>query len=231
MTFDDTPAALRAKWEADKARRASSIEPVDDDPPLGPRDLEAALRAHPDELDTFLVLADFLGEHGDEWGQLITVQHALETLPRFGFDARRDELSRRETLLRFHLSRRLWGSLGELVYNTATQRYFCDLVDVDWRRGFLHTARIREPHELAVTLVRGLASAPAAIILRALDLDTPIEPPHARALAEALLQLRAHAPRLELVVNGAPIALDGDAEAVRARLCDIVEPRYDGVDE
>jgi uncharacterized protein (TIGR02996 family) len=228
VTFDDTPAALRAKWEADKARRASSSEPVDD--ALGQRDLEAALRAHPDELDTYLVYADWLADHGDEWGQLITVQHALETLPRFGAGDRRDELSRRETLLRFQLSRRLWGSLGELVYNTQTQRYYCDLIDAEWRCGFVHAARIwaTDP-ELVVMLVRGLAVAPISIVLRRLALQTHLDPASAATLADALVPLFAHAPHLTtLEVNHTPIDLHGN---VRDQLCDLAQPRYDDVDE
>jgi uncharacterized protein (TIGR02996 family) len=228
VTFDDTPAALRAKWEANKAGRASSIERDDE---LGEHDLEAALRAHPDELDTYLVYADWLADRGDEWGQLITVQHALETLPRFGAGDRRDELSRRETLLRFQLSGRLWGPIGEQVYDTSTQRYYCDLIDAGWRWGFLHTARIARTDVLN-DLLAGLAEAPVAIVLRRLSIHTVIDTRRARALAAALLRVREHAPWLELDVNdGGPIALDGDVDAVRAQLCARAEPRYDDIDE
>lgn len=246
MTFDDTPFALRAKWEADKAGRTR----VDDDPPLSKREFEDALRARPDELETYLVYADWLADHGDEWGQLITVQHALETLPRFGAQARRDELSRRETLLRFSLSRRLWGSLGEQVYSAEQQRYLCDLIDADWRCGFVHAARIvNDDQHVFRALVLGLADAPIAIVLRSLTLVARAAwPPQAlRALGERdwptlewlrvdaehdpdeLYPVLARAPRLaEVEVNGVSIDLQADPYP---QLCAAAVRRYTNTDE
>lgn len=164
-------SALRAKWEADRfctrlaaqgfARVAGGAAP------LGQTELEAALRANPDDADVYLVYADWLSDRGDDWGQLIAIQHALATLPRVGAAGRHDELSREETLLRFRLAGRLWGTLGETVYDESTQRYWCDLIDATWERGFLRGVQIRRLEADAfLRVVAGLHGLPIAAVLR-----------------------------------------------------------------
>lgn len=167
--------SLRAKWEADRicSRLAAQgfVRAHGDAAAIGKADLEDALRASPDDLDTYLVYADWLSERGDDWGQLIAIQHALLTLPRFGESARRDELSRSETALRFRLGARLWGALGETVYDEQTQRYLCDLVDATWHCGFVRTARIRNVGaDVFADLVRGLNELAIGLVLRELTL-------------------------------------------------------------
>lgn len=55
-----------------------------DGPPAPARDakLEAAMFARPDDASAALVYADWLQSEGNPWGELITVQHALEAQPK-----------------------------------------------------------------------------------------------------------------------------------------------------
>ena len=164
-------AALRAKWEADKLRTREGAQSATL-PAFGQTDLEAALRANPDDRDIYLVYADWLSEQGDDWGQLIVVQDQIETLPRFGSSERRAELTRSETLLLFRLSARLWGVLGETVFSESTQKYLSDLVDATWKRGFLHTVRLRNVDaDTFRTIVSTLPELPIARILRVLTFE------------------------------------------------------------
>ena len=167
-------SALRAKWEADRFSSrllADGFSRAAGDAALGQADLVAALRANPGDADNYLVYADWLSEHGDDWGQLITVQHALASLPRFGATAKRDELSRVEDELQFRLAGRLWGALGETVYDEARQRYWCDLVDATWERGFLRAVTLRGlAEDVFVRIVDVLHALPAAVVLREITL-------------------------------------------------------------
>ena len=164
-------SALRAKWEADRfcAHLAAQgfTRAVDEIPPLGKAELEDALRADPEDPETYLVYADWLSERGDDWGQLIAIQHAQRTLPRGGEALRRDELARMETMLRFRLGARLWGRLGETVFDEPTQKYWCDLIDATWDCGFLRAVQIRYVDaDVFVELIDGLHALPIASVLR-----------------------------------------------------------------
>jgi len=75
--------------------------------------LLAALTENPDDLETLQIYGDWLAERGDPWGQIVLIQHALETLPRFGHTERRDALQREDLRLRFMHATRLWGALGD----------------------------------------------------------------------------------------------------------------------
>jgi uncharacterized protein (TIGR02996 family) len=166
---------LRAKWEADKlcsrlgAQGWSRADATD--APLAQADLEAALAANPDDRDAYLVYADWLSERGDDWGQLITIQHAMEQLPRFGSSERRHELARIEAELMFRLGAHLWGTLGETVHDEATQRYLSDLVEATWQCGFLrgvHLGSMR--HATFRTIADVLPELPIARLLRSITL-------------------------------------------------------------
>lgn len=166
---------LRAKWEADKlcSRLGARgfVRADGDDAAIGQADLEAALAANPDDRDAYLVYADWLCERGDDWGQLIAVQHAMEMLPRFGSTERRHELARTEAELMFRLGTRLWGSLGETVYDEATQRYVSDLVDATWQCGFLRAVRLTSMHHSRFrTIAEVMHGLPIARLLRELVL-------------------------------------------------------------
>ncbi len=177
---DDATSAhttpLRAKWEADRfcLRLADDgfVRTAGEHARIGKSEFEDALRADPDDLEMYLVYADWLSEHGDDWGQLIAVQHAQHVLPRFGQSARRDELSRADAALQFQLASHLWGALGETVDNEHTQRYAYERIDATWRCGFLHTARIGNAGASTFgELVRALHELPIASVLRELTVD------------------------------------------------------------
>ncbi len=227
---------LRAKWEADRVCsrlvEAGFVRASGDGEVLGQAELEAALRANPDDLETHLVYADWLSDRGDDWGQLITIQHAIETLPRFGSEARRDELSRVEMMLQFRLSGRLWGRLGETIADEATQKYQCDLLHAEWRRGFVREVRIRHVEPFA-DIVTALAAAPAALVLASIGIeDEAWEPgtieafvtqpwPVLRELhvsgrvdARRLVPLFANAPQLARLVVDASEQTDAICAAV-----------------
>src|SRR5262249_9639561 len=121
---------IKAKWDADRLcseQLAEGFTQVvgDDLGATSQRELVEALLENPDELDTYPVYADWLTAHGDPWGQLIALQHALESLPRGTRAERRDELYRAETMWRFQHAARVWGALGETIVNEATQKYAC----------------------------------------------------------------------------------------------------------
>lgn len=167
----------KAKWDVDRwcrDRVAEGFERADgsDDITAPSQDeLVAAIRADPDDLDNYVVYADWLSDRGDPWGQVILVQHALATLPRFGQQARRDELERAEIQLMFRHSARLWGRLGEIIVDDATQKYACDLIRAGWRCGFLDTATITDwVPGMVETLLDGLATLDIARVLRVIAL-------------------------------------------------------------
>jgi uncharacterized protein (TIGR02996 family) len=168
---------LKAKWDADHVYQrelaAGFTRDGDDDDivALGQAELLAAIEANPADLDTRLVLADWLTERGDPWGQLIATQYAIEHLPRVKTTARRDELDRQELTLRFKHAARLWGELGEMIINDETQTYASDLVRATWESGFIHEATIdqAEPRTFP-RLVRALATLDIARLLQMLYL-------------------------------------------------------------
>ena len=146
--------------------------------------LLAAIDANRDDLDAYRVYADWLIQTGDPWGQVIAVQHALRTLPRFGQTARRDELEREETRLLYEHRRRLWGPLADAVFDAATQTRVSDLVEATWVCGFVDTIRIhRASAGLLATLLPALAKLEIMSHVRALDLDAT---EWTRAACEAL---------------------------------------------
>jgi uncharacterized protein (TIGR02996 family) len=170
-------SGLKAKWDADqrcKRELAAGFRRDGGDDQivsLGQAELMAAIEANPGDLDTRLVLADWLIERGDPWGQLIATQHAIEHLPRAGAGSRRDELDRQELVLRFKHAARLWGELGEMIVDDQTQKYASDLVGATWESGFIHEAVIdrAEPRTFPL-LVRALATLDIGRLLHVLYL-------------------------------------------------------------
>ncbi len=168
---------IRAKWDADRrcrqlledgwvqvegTREATASQP----------ELLAALAANPDDLDTIQIYGDWLAERDDPWGQIILIQHALATLPRFGQTERRDSLQREDIRLRFVHAARLWGALGEQVIDEPAQKYAADLVEATWRCGFVRDALLRGlPEEIELVLAP-LASLEITRFLRTLALQS-----------------------------------------------------------
>jgi uncharacterized protein (TIGR02996 family) len=102
----------------------------------------AEIAAAPDEPAPYLIYADALMLRGDPRGDLISIQHALETAP----PTIAADLRRRESEI---LERNLDAWLGL----SPTDRTACT---VRWRFGFVHAARITDASAL-----RALFAAPA----------------------------------------------------------------------
>jgi uncharacterized protein (TIGR02996 family) len=122
----------------------------------------ARLAASPDDANAFLVYGDWLSERGDPRGQLVAIQHALETRST-------PELAHEAAAL---LERHADHLLGPLRRNLAS-----GLVELEWRHGFIDAARVgadtlyppREPPDGSAGAVSHLLRLPAARLLRKLD--------------------------------------------------------------
>jgi len=121
-------------------------------------DLEAAIRAAPDDLDAYLVYGDWLLAHGDLRGELVALQHRMQTQPDRELARRADQL----------VSGFLASWLGDIA-GRALHR-----VKLSWRTGFVIAARIDGPAnatEVALhTLVAEVLASPIARFVRELTL-------------------------------------------------------------
>jgi len=98
-------------------------------------ELEAAIRAAPDDESNYLVYADWLTSQGDPRGELITVQHALETAK----GPRATKLKRRaKALLKRHESH--WFKQFPVSADDYPNPAVAQVVE--WRRGFFRTVRL-----------------------------------------------------------------------------------------
>ena len=225
---DASLSPVVAKWTLDRAcaalERQGFARVAGDEPhPPSHAELLAAIRAAPDELDTYLVLSDWLAEHGDAWGELIAVQHALATLPRRAPRERRDALDRRDAELRFVHSARLWGELGTTIVDADRQHYAYDRVDATWRCGFLYAIAIRGdvPHD---RLLDAIAPLEIAGVLRAIELASDAAW-HRGALAALARHTWPHLERVD-IATAQTATLGGDVGApCRALASREVAPR------
>jgi uncharacterized protein (TIGR02996 family) len=119
--------------------------------------LEAELAANPDDLATHAAYADLLTEQGDDRGEFIMVQMALED-PTRG-PAERKRLARREEELLESSAERWLGRLG---------RVLSDECGFAFRRGWLDRLGVRR---LSLELARRLRDAPQARLLRDLSIE------------------------------------------------------------
>jgi uncharacterized protein (TIGR02996 family) len=181
ITLDPLASSpIKAKWDADRECKQlladgwTQVEVSEDADELGltKSELLAAIAENPDDLDAYPILADWLIERGDSWGNLIAIQHGLATLPRFGAGAKRDELAREEARLMFMASQRLWGPLGGTIVDEATQRYASDVLDCDWRCGFIRTARSRASAAHVELVLRDFAGLEIAQFLNLLVIES-----------------------------------------------------------
>jgi uncharacterized protein (TIGR02996 family) len=151
-TAHDASSEAVAKWRADRTAAdyvAQGFTRVDGEAFAPSQDeLIAQLARDPDDLDTYLVFADWLGERGDPWGQIMSVQTAIAQLPRGTTAAdrrdqqlRRDELGREDALLLFQHAARLWGALDTII-DQATQRYAFNQLGPEWHCGFVRSIRL-----------------------------------------------------------------------------------------
>ncbi|MFT3696082.1 MAG: hypothetical protein QM831_23290 [Kofleriaceae bacterium] len=155
--------------------------------------------ANPDDLETYRVYGDWLAQQGDVWGNVIAIQHALATLPRFGVTQRRDELEREETLLLYEHRERLWGALATEIFDEGTQRALCDMIDATWRCGFVRSIRITNRDVVMRSLPR-IARLDTMRLLQHLELEAGTMN---RAFGEALAKvLWPELRRIELLGHG-----------------------------
>jgi uncharacterized protein (TIGR02996 family) len=181
ITLDPLASSpIKAKWDADREckqlladgwTQVAAGEGADELALTKP-ELLAAIAQNPDDLDGYPILADWLIERGDPWGQLIALQHALATLPRFGASAKRDELSREEARLMFMSAQRLWGSLGSTIVDDATQRYASGVLDCEWKCGFIRSVRGRAPADHLELVLRDFAGLEIAGFVNSLYLES-----------------------------------------------------------
>ena len=85
--YDSPDKAQRAhdKLIASKVKKGyRAVDAPEAAPPPGARDpeQEAGIAAEPDDLARKLVYADWLQQNGNPWGELIEVQHALQSKPK-----------------------------------------------------------------------------------------------------------------------------------------------------
>jgi uncharacterized protein (TIGR02996 family) len=182
ITLDPLASSpIKAKWDADRECKqllADGWTQVDagaggpDELALAKPELLAAIAENPDDLDVYPILADWLIEHGDPWGQLIAIQHGLATLPRFGAGAKRDELSREDARVMFMSAQRLWGPLGTIIVDDAVQRYASGVLDCEWKCGFVRSARGRAPADQLELVIRDFAALEIATFVNSLYLES-----------------------------------------------------------
>ncbi|MEO8846664.1 MAG: TIGR02996 domain-containing protein [Kofleriaceae bacterium] len=225
----DPDSPIQAKWDADRQCRqlvadgwlrvAGSAEELASQP-----ELLAALRANREDRETYAIFADWLCEHGDPWGQLMAVQVALAALPRVGQAQRRDELEREEIKLRFQHAARLWGPIGEQIIDVETQRYASDIVDAEWRCGFVRAAQFRDTAERIEAVLPQFAKLEIAQLLRSLAIE-PTE--WRRATADVLAaQAWPELTRLTVASHGyGPTRRAIDARWIVPALATEVTPR------
>jgi uncharacterized protein (TIGR02996 family) len=119
-------------------------------------DLLREIAAAPESAAPYLVYADTLLQRGDPRGELIIVQHALETADVF----EALELRRREAAL-FEAHLEEW--LGDLAQ-------YRDCLIVRWARGFIHGARLRlrQPDhrpQMRLAALRALLDTPISALV------------------------------------------------------------------
>lgn len=124
--------------------------------------LEAALRAHPDEVAAHSAYADLLVEEGDPRGALIQAQLALED-PARSRDERAELAKREAELLKEHASEWM-GDVGRYLvgdWSGGESPY-----GYEFARGWPDTVRV---HPLHKPLFEALARSPEIRMLRRLD--------------------------------------------------------------
>jgi len=148
--------------------------------------LEQAIRERPDDVEPFLVYADWLAQQGDARGELIVVQHALD-------DARlpREEVTRLRGRER-ELMRLVWPSLRPAIEAELLRA-------ADWRWGFvdrLHLCRsshVEEGPPDLLPVARALLESPPLAVVRSLALGL-LHPTDNTGAVEELLAFAGSAP-------------------------------------
>jgi uncharacterized protein (TIGR02996 family) len=122
---------LKKGYQRAKTREELELEKPPPKPAKRNRDMEAAIATSPDDAEAWLVYADWLQGEGDPRGELITVQHALETKKDKKLRDREKKIFEEHGAL----------LLGALRKHTTTMDHRRSDV-FSWRRGFLDSVRI-----------------------------------------------------------------------------------------
>jgi uncharacterized protein (TIGR02996 family) len=224
-TDETASSEAMAKWAADRLAAeyaAQGFTRADGGPAAASHDeLIDQLARDPDDLDTYLVLADWLSERGDPWGRVIAVQTALARLQRptdraawREVEARRDELARGDALLLFQHAGRLWGPLGDTIVDGHTQRYGFDALRPQWHCGFVRAVSL---HNRDLDHLAAFAELDIARLLQSIEISVWTDDTLAPLVAARWPQLRRLAFDLWSDDDGG--ALDGAS----------VAPMLDGV--
>ncbi len=148
-----------------EAPRAPDPEPEPPGPTLSRNlELEAELRARPDDLETFAVYADWLEARGDPRAALI--RHGLH----------------RESDPKAQMARR--RRIEDLAYDALGGWPRYEEAEVRWRLGFVHTLLLRRRD---AEVLRRLVEHPACALIRCVEVDylSPFES-EGRAVLDAL---------------------------------------------
>jgi uncharacterized protein (TIGR02996 family) len=98
-------------------------------------ELEAAIAKNPDDLDAYLVYADWLQGQGDPRGELISLHVALEDKP----DDKK--LTKQANALIAEHADHFYGPFAEEITRKKS-KYERVAITVEWRRGFFDTVRL-----------------------------------------------------------------------------------------
>jgi len=164
-------------------------------------ELEAQIRARPDDIDPYLVYADWLQDHDDPRGTLIALQHELLQAP----DDRKLRAAEK-ALLRDHGDYLLPAALAPLLPTRPSTDPFARS-EVAWRLGFIERVRFARKRagedDLPMNeIVASVLDHPSSQFLRAIVLG-PLGARNTASYVDALATLaRRERPFLEQLVIG-----------------------------
>jgi uncharacterized protein (TIGR02996 family) len=134
-------------------------------------DLEAQIKAAPDDEDAFMVYGDWLQEQGDPRGDLVAVQRHLERAPK-DKQVKKTEAELFEKHGKYLVPPLLWKLANAPVRKSAARS------EIVWRAGFIDRVRIaratepKEDEPGVQAVVRELLNHPSAVFLRGITIGS-----------------------------------------------------------
>ncbi|MFP2904484.1 WGR domain-containing protein [Pyxidicoccus sp. 3LFB2] len=168
------PNAAEAKKQHDtlvQEKERKGYVRVGAEPPPAGQALEDAILEAPDNVDAYLVLADWLQSQGDPRGELIMLHHAATQARGAEAEALAQQaaqlIARHPSLLSEELARAMVQRASATTHELSVQ----------WHLGYIRAARLarsewESPFDLAAT-VKALLMHPSARFLRELTLGIP----------------------------------------------------------
>jgi len=201
--------ATRPTPQAAATAAAPALEPPPEEPTNA--ELEQALLAHPDDLETHLVYADWLQSVGHPRGELIALMHSIGQDPHTDLQSRQDRLGallieQRRTLLGQLYPELSSSNVMSVLQVFDGQMHLVDHPDnvlrTQWRLGFIRSARVAESwqsmeHDTALgahELLEALMTHPSGRWLQELTLGL-MNPDDEETYAGALEVLDRSGPR------------------------------------